>query len=337
MKVKRSNIRDVARHAGVSIATVSRVLNGTGSFSPETIKTIESSVKELQYHHTVGSIVRSRSGLPTIALVVSDLDLIDPYAWEIIRGLYVETESHPCNINLQVFRGVSDDCMGLGHELRKTGVDGVIFIPGLMTAASALDELGPGFPLVFLDRNLPGRSEAAIMADNHDGAMQAARYLAKLGHTRMLYIGNPASLSTEREKREGFLAGLAAENLSLASGNLVEGGFERQNTKDALRERLAVDKDFSAIFVSSDLLAFGAKEALDQAGLLVPQDISLVGYGNIPFSAALGLTTVSVNAYDMGKDALRLLMDLLQGRSQQRRSISQAGLVIRSSCGRFSC
>lgn len=331
---KRSNIRDVARHAGVSIATVSRVLNGAGSFSSQTVKTVEAAARELQYQRPVGSIARRNSALSSVALVVSDLDLIDPYAWEIIRGLYVETESRPCNIILHVFRAISDDCSGLGRDLRKAGADGVIFIPGLATAACALDDLAPGIPLVLLDRTLPDREEVAVVADNHDGSLQVARYLAKLGHTRVAYLGSPESLSTEREKRQGFRAGIDAEGLTLAERNVIEGGFERQTAKDALQKRLTRDRDFSALFVSSDLLAFGAKEALDQAGLDVPRDVSLVGYGNIPFSAALGLTTVSVNAYDMGGEALRLLTDLIDGKSQTRPPASQAGLVVRTSCGR---
>ena len=336
MKPKRSNIRDVARHAGVSIATVSRVLNGTGSFSPQTVRTVGASVRELGYQ-VVGSVARRGADLQSVAVVISDLDLIDPYAWEMLRGLYVETESRPCNINLHVFRSVSDDCTGLGRELRKVRTDGVIFIPGLATAASALDDLGPGTPLVFLDRSLPDRQQAAVVADSYDGALQVARYLAKLGHSRVAYLGAPATLSTERGKRAGFRTGLEAEGLTLAAEDVIEAGFERESARDALRERLSAGRDFSALFVSSDLLAFAAKEALDQAGLAVPRDISLVGYGNIPFSAALGLTTVNVNAYDMGGDALRLLMDLLDGRTQTRPAMGQAGLVVRTSCGRFGC
>ena len=338
MRSKQTNIRDVAKQAGVSIATVSRILNGEGSFSKATIKNVEKTVKELGYHRSGGSVVRTQVAAPTIALVVSDIDLLDPYYWEIVRGLYDTTEIHACGVNLRVFRDLTDRGEGLLEELRKGGADGAILVPGLATDAASLGTPRRAFPVVLLDRVLPGWEQGTVTADNAEGAGQAARYLAKLGHREIAYLGAPPALQNEAEKREGFRRALAEEGLALAAENLIEGGVERLSAREALRARLASPSAFSALFASTDLLAFGAKEALDMGGLRVPEDLSLIGYGNIPFSAALGLTTVGVPAYDMGRNALLQLLDQIQGRVEEpRRSILPAGLCIRGSCGRYSC
>ena len=337
MRSKQTNIRDVAKHAGISIATVSRILNGEGSFSPETVKTVERSVKELGYRRSGGSVVRGRVDSPTIALVVSDVDLLDPYYWEIVRGLYDTTEIHACGVNLRVFRDIADTGAGLWEELRKGGADGAIFVPGLATDPASLGPARRAFPVVLLDRVLPGWEQGVVTTDNAEGAGQAARYLAKLGHREIAYLGAPPSLPNEAEKREGFRRALGEEGLALAPENLLEGGFERESARAALRARLAGPRGFTALFASTDLIAFGAKEALDQAGLAVPRDLSLVGFGNIPFAAGLGLTTVGVPTYDMGRTALLQLLDLIQGRVEEpRRSRLPSGLVIRASCERIS-
>jgi DNA-binding LacI/PurR family transcriptional regulator len=116
---------------------------------------------------------------------------------------------------------------------------------------------------------------------------------------------------------------------------LIEGGVERRSAFTAMTKRLQSSYDFTAVFASNDMMAFEVKEAFDQVGLRVPEDLSLMGYDNIPFSAALGLTTVDQRAYEIGRNALLLLLDYIQKRRSDPKSIVLSpGLIIRKSCGR---
>jgi LacI family transcriptional regulator len=335
MKIKKSNIRDVASRAGVSIATVSRILNGEGSFNRDTILGVEKAVAELDYRRSTGSLQKGRADTLTIALSISDFDLLDPLYWDLVKGIYDTVALHSCAISLHVFKGRSDTGAGLAEDFRRAGAAGVIFVPYAHTAPDALSDAGPGIPVVFLDRTLPGRMESSVVAENELGGYQAARYLIQLGHRSLLYMGGLSALSTERDRRRGFMKALAESGLSCEPGNLLEGGFELHLARQAMRERLGKERNFSAIFASNDVMAFGVKEALDEAGLRVPEDLSLVGYDNIPYAAALGLTTISQPSYDMGMSALLLLLDHIQGRQEgpRQRRLSPS-LLIRRTCGR---
>jgi len=337
MAKRRANIRDVARKAGVSIATVSRILNGSGSFSPRTVASVRKAVNQLGYRRSTGSIVRPRAGSPSVALVIPDVDLVDPHTWDVIRGLYDTASLQTVGVSLRVFRGQVDDGAGLDADVSRSGAAGVLFVPGVATASTALAASTTHLPLVFLERTLPNRTESASVADTAQGAYQAARYLLELGHRDVLYLAGPQELSTERDKSAGLHRALAEAGLRPAADGQLDAGFERVTAREVLGARLKRGRDFSAVFAASDLLAFGAKEALDQAGLVVGRDVSLMGFGNIPFAAALGLTTVEVLAYEMGRNALLELLELLSGRREEpRRQVVTTGLVIRSSCRRNS-
>jgi LacI family transcriptional regulator len=335
MKTKKSNIRDVASRAGVSIATVSRILNGEGTFHPETIRGVEKAVAELGYVRSTVSVQKGKQGAVTIALAISDIDLLNPFYWELMKGIYDTVDLHSCSITLRVYQGLTDTGAGLAEELRRSGAKGVIFVPYVATSPLALADAGPELPVVFLDRSLAGRPESSVVCDNEVGGYQAAKYLLQLGHRDILYMGGLEALSTERGRRAGFMRALAEAGLACAPGNILEGGFELHLAREAMKARLKRSRDFSAIFASNDVMAFGVKEALDEAGLRVPEDLSLAGYDNIPFSTALGLTTVGQPAYDMGMNALLLLLDHIQGRQEGPRQRRLApSLLIRRSCDR---
>ena len=335
MKIKKSNIRDVANKAGVSIATVSRILNGSPGFTETTKQSVEQAVSELNYRQSIGTLRKAKDSPFSVTLVVSDIDLMNPFYWELIRGFYDTLDVHSCSVDLRIYQGFKDTGMELADELRKSGTNGVVFIPGMNSDSRVFEDAGRDFPVLFVDRLPREGNLCSVVSDNHLGSYQAAKYLVQLGHRRIAYMGSPDCLNTERERRAGFLNGLQESGLTLAAENLIEGGFERRSAFEAMTKRLRNPYDFSAIFSSNDMMAFEVKEALDQAGLRVPEDLSLMGYDNIPFSAALGLTTVDQRAYEIGRNALLLLLDYIQKRRNDPKSIVLSpGLIIRKSCGR---
>jgi LacI family transcriptional regulator len=336
MKTRKSSMRDVAARAGVSIATVSRVIAGTGTFSPDTVTRVREAVAALGYRRVAGTLARGRADRLTVAFSVSDIDLLNPFFWELAKGIYDTSAVHACGIALRVFQARVDSGEGIEDELRRSGTAGVIYVPHEASTREAVIDAAAGFPLVLLDRTIAGAEADCVVAENGPGARQAAQYLLQLGHRRILYVGGPAALSTERERRAGFLQGLAEAGPGLAPVDVLEAGFELHLARAAVRDRLEGARDFTAVFASNDLMAFGAKEALDAAGLRVPEDVSLVGFDNIPFSGTLGLTTMSQNSYDMGRSALQLLLDRIHGRAgTPRRMTYEPSLMIRRSCRRI--
>jgi DNA-binding LacI/PurR family transcriptional regulator len=334
MPPKGSTIRDVARRAGVSIATVSRVINEGGGISGETTARVQKAIRELKYRRSQAYVSRG----PTrtlVSLFVPDVEIMNPHFLGIMKGIYDAAAAFSCGIFLQAYGGYDETGAGFREEARGVDAQGVLFIPSAVVTAEAL---GPGDgwpPLVFVDRTLPGVDACSVTVDTREGAGNAARYLASLGHRDIAYVGGPAALSTEKARREGLLRGLADAGLRLDPANDIAGGGELQQARAAVEERLRSPRTFTALLTASDVMAFGAREALDRAGLRVPGDVSLVGFDDIPFSAALGLTTVAQPAYLMGKNAMALLMDLVAGRvPRSRHDVLQPGLSIRSTCRR---
>lgn len=336
VKTKQSNIRDVAREAGVSIATVSRILNGNSGFNDATKQNVENAISDLNYRRAKGTLSLSKAAAVSITLVISDIDLMNPFFWELIKGFYDTLDIHSCSVNLRIFQGMNDTGDGLADELKKSGADGVVFISSMKTDINVLKDAGDELPVLFVDR-LPREGDLySVVSDNHLGSYQAAKYLVQLGHQRIAYVGGPENFSTERERRAGFLQGLKESALTVEAENLLEGGFERLPAHLAIEKRLKSPFDFTAVFAANDLMAFGVKEALDQAGLKVPEDISLMGYDNIMFSTALGLTTVDQRAYEIGRNALLLLLDYIhKRRTVPKHILVSPGLIIRKSCRRL--
>jgi DNA-binding LacI/PurR family transcriptional regulator len=235
---------------------------------------------------------------------------------------------------MKIYAGYRDTGEGFRDELRAAGATGVILVPSPSTRAEALGSPADWPPLVVVERTVDGFDASSVTVDNREGACQATRYLLKLGHTGFAWLGGQEELSTERERFAGFRQALAEAGLACLPGNVLRGGFELAAARAAVEDRLKRPRDFTAILAASDVMAFGAKEALDRAGLAVPRNVSLVGFDDIAFSSALGLTTVAQPSYLIGRNALVMLMALVAGRvTAPRHDLLLPGLNIRTTCG----
>lgn len=333
MARKASTVRDVAKKAGVSITTVSRVINKGGGISDATVARVERAMRDLDYRRTRAVAARANARA-VVGLVIPDVALTDPHFIEILRGLYDTCDTYDAGIYMKIYAGYQDTGEGFRDELSAAGVTGVILVPSPSTRAEALGSPAAWPPIVLVERTLEGFDASSVLVDNREGAYQATRYLQKLGHTGFAWLGGQENLSTERERHAGFLQALAEAGFVCPPGNVLRGGFELAAARTAVEERLRRPRDFTALIAASDVMAFGAKEALDRAGLAVPRDVSLVGFDDIAFSSALGLTTVAQPSYLIGRNALVMLMALAQGRiAAPRRDLLLPGLCIRTTCG----
>jgi LacI family transcriptional regulator len=206
--------------------------------------------------------------------------------------------------------------------------------------SSLVDELADSnIPLVLIGRLVEGQAIPSVAGDDAAGVADAVAHLVALGHTRIAHIGGPQDMSTGRDRYQGYLAGLDANGLeSDPSLTAVALGFDEASGAQACRELLGWTRDFTAIIAASDAIAFGCSDALSDAGLMIPRDVSLVGFGGWPSSLRTSppLTTVVVPYDEIGRIGGRLLLAQLLGEEIDRDVTRVKGqLVVRSTTRRL--
>ncbi|MBO2448837.1 LacI family DNA-binding transcriptional regulator [Actinomadura barringtoniae] len=310
----RPTLAVIAEEAGVSPATVSKVLNGRTDVAPSTRERVEGLLHEHNYPRPGHGRRARRSGL--VDLVLAGLD--SPWAMEILRGVEAECTLH--GIGAVVSQVREDDARppswqnlpALHHS------DGVILVTSRMTERQREQLERAGVALVLIDPvNLPDSGIASVGATNWAGGMAATEHLLSLGHRRIAMIGGPADILCTQARVDGYRtaldrAGVEADRELIRYGDFHhEGGFARA------RELLALPagRRPTAIFAGSDQQAMGAYEAARQAGLRVPEDLSVVGFDDLPLCEWLSppLTTVRQPLEEMGRIAARTLLQLLDG------------------------
>lgn len=336
-KSRGPGIYDIAIDSGVSIATVSRVLNASAFVRPEVVARVKASMERLGY-------VRLRSGRPEAAgagrlvgLIVPDIE--NPFFASLIKGVQATAGLRDFDIVLADPRDEPALAREQLDRLVARGVRAVLVVApqGYPVPDSGLAAEGPRglyIPVVYLDRRPKAEGVHYVGAENYNGAYNAAVYLGSLGHRDVLYLGGPRALSTEAERYSGFQDGMAGAAGSRRPDSLSDFcDFSLEKAYDAVKKRLLAGLDFSAIFAADDYMAFGALSALRDCGLRVPEDVSLVGFDDLPISAMIGLTTVRQQPYEIGSSAMALAFDLMDGhRKGPQTVILSTSLIIRGSC-----
>src|ERR1051326_4022591 len=276
----RVNLTVIAREAGVSVPTVSRVLNGRSDVSPQTRERVETILRQHGYRRRT---VRNRVAAGLIDLVFNDLD--SPWAVEIIRG--VEEVAHSTGIGT-VVSAIHDRSVSAQQwlrNLRARATDGVIFVTSDVTPPVHAELRRLNIPLAVVDpAGLPVVGVPTIGATNWAGGLSATEHLLSLGHRRIGFIAGPTRLLCSRARLDGYGAGLAAAGLEIDPELIVQGDFYHESGWSGADALLRLDAPPTAIFASSDQMAFGAYEAVRRRGLRVPDDISIVGFDDLPES-----------------------------------------------------
>ncbi len=308
-------LTDIAEHAGVSVASVSRVLNG-GSASASMRHRVESAMAELGYVHNGGAPLPKKSTPGSIAVLISDI--LNPYFAEMLRGVEDETETDGWSMMLIT---MGEDQQREERALRRVAalpVDGVI-LSGSRLDERRLIELQErcGLPFVLLNRHIKHPEIVCILVDLERSTYRAAQHLINMGHTRVGYLAGPGSSQSSQLRRTGLKRALAAAALSLPAELSpsgfpnTEGGFQSMSALLALR---AAERP-TAVFAYNDMMALGALSAIRAAGLRVPEDISVIGFDDVAIAAHANppLTTIAQPKYQMGKLAVRLLRQIQRG------------------------
>lgn len=326
---KNVTIKDLARRANVSIASVSRVINNDTSVRADIRNAVEKAIGELHYEPKT----RNKNGNTNrIGLLVPDIT--NPYFSLLIKGItniarVQDISVVLCNADLD------NDCeTDHVHKMLQAGIDGLIYIPFCETLEPTLLELIESrFPLVFLDREVNLENICAVTSNNNEGAYQATTYLLNLGHRDIAFISGLSYLSTSVTRFEGFKRGLAEFGMEPNPELILQGDTSLASGYHQTQRLLATKMPFSAIFASNDMMAFGAWRALDEAGCSIPDDISIIGYDDVPFASFISLTTIAQPGYEIGRNAMQLMIDLTTGRREPpQRIVLRDSLIIRKSC-----
>jgi LacI family transcriptional regulator len=332
-KPRVPTIFDVAREAGVSYSTVSRTMNGYEFVKPSTREKVMQAAKRLGYvpNQQARSLAGGRSNL--IGVLVPTLS--NGYVTEVIRG--IDEELAKSNYNLILYtthRHHGKESIYVA-TIRNGGVDGLLLVAPLITIPY-LDALRQqDFPYVLVDQLDSAQKSFSVSATNRQGACQATRYLIELGHRRIGFIAGLSGLYSAVERQEGYAAALADHGIPLCNDLIVQGEFSFEEGYSAVEKLLALEERPTAIFASNDLSAFGALEAIREHGLRIPDDISLLGFDDIPQASVTypKLTTVRQPLEQMGRAAVAMLLDCIANPDQRSRQITlTTQLVIRDSC-----
>jgi DNA-binding LacI/PurR family transcriptional regulator len=335
---RRPTSADVAARAGVSRTTVSLVLNNRGASIPEaTRQRVLEAARELDYHpdHAARGLARGRSH--TLALVVlrsADQVATDAFLPEVLRGL--TAASRPAGYRVLV-EPIDPGTAPYGELVRSGRAEGLI-ISGPMLHDGELARLVRDRYPVVIQGELRDLRIPSVDVDNRAGASEAVRHLIDLGHRRIACITNaPLEYAAAATRLGGYWDALADAGLPRDEALTAEGAFDAASGRRAMAEVLGRQRP-DAVFAASDVVAVGALGALREAGLRVPDDISLVGFDDIPLAGHIDppLTTVRVPALEIGRAAGAVMLDRLAGRTVPERTVLPTELVVRTSTARRS-
>jgi len=331
----RATITDVASEAGVHPSTVSRVLNGhAGStIRPATRERVLAAADVLGYRPS--ALARSLRLQRTLTLGMLVPDITNPFFSSIIKGAEDAARERGYNLILCNSEDQPEREAAYLRLLRERQVDGVLIASSQMADETIEGLRADSFPFVLVNRAAQDGEDLAVVVDNHAAAVEVVAHLAALGHRRVGHIAGPQNTTTGRDRREGYEAGVRAHGLAHEQALVVEADAFSEDAGDrALGIMLAGPARPTAVFAANDLIAVGMLQRLRRIGVRVPDDLSIVGFNDIPLAGLLepALTTVRVPQLAMGVAGAHLLIDRLEGRPiGEIRLTLPTELVIRAS------
>ncbi|CUH95942.1 hypothetical protein P22_2030 [Propionispora sp. 2/2-37] len=332
MKNTKTTIKDVARAAGVSIATVSRILNGSGIVSPQLMKKVQTAVETTGYYPNAVARALKIKESKSIGLIIPDIE--NPFFPALVRGIEDAARKHDYAVILCNSDGYAAEENRYIHFLYSKQVDGVIFTGGIHgdENLALLSELA--LPVVTLDRQSNVANVNSVGVDNYYGAMLAVRHLIEQGAEKIAFLGGAARLSVAAERFQGYQDALAEEGILFSSNLILHGEFTFDSGYQNAARLLKNEESFDAIFAANDLIAFGAMECLAERGIKVPQEVMVAGYDDIWMARWYkpSLTTVRQPVYQMGQKAVDILLTLLSDKDRAVQAEKfRPELVIRNS------
>ncbi|HEY5277648.1 MAG TPA: LacI family DNA-binding transcriptional regulator [Coriobacteriia bacterium] len=335
-----STINDVAKLAGVSGMTVSRVINNSGYIGRETRSRVEAAIAELAYvPNAVGRQLRSKR-TKMLALVLSDI--MNPFFTTIARG--VEDVARAQGFSVMFCNTDESEAEEARYLLMlvQRQVDGVLLVPASTSGKSLRLLSSHHMPVVVIDRRIQSRQIDSVRSDSEAGAYTLTQHLIGLGHRRIAVLTGRRSVSTSIDRVAGYCramldAGLELDDDLVRYGEYNYGEYNQVDGNRMAQEVLAADPRPTAIFAANNFIAFGAMRSLRDAGFRVPEDVSIVAFDDLPVAWLSDpfMTVVDQPAYEIGRRAAELLLSRLDGTisGPGREVVLPSELIVRRSSG----
>ncbi len=330
---KRSiTIHDVAHAAGVSVSTVSRVLNDKDDIAQETYERVKSVIAEMGYASSLAARSMRSHRTHVIGLIMPDAG--EPFPIEVMKG--VNSAIGELEYDLLIYtcgdmrKHFAADREKKFVSLLNNGItDGVIVITPETTYFNTRG------PVVAVDPHYEINEYPSVISTNREGSMAAMKYLLGLGHRRIGFISGRFDLQSAFQRLKGYKDSLAQAGIPVDPNLIVQGDFTAELGRECARQLLSLPDPPTAIFAANDQSALGVYQAASEAGLRIPDDLSIVGFDDIPDAAQAspGLTTVHQPIQEMGRIAIQMLLKLIDGQPLENKVVkTSTHLVIRDSC-----
>lgn len=329
-----TNIKDVAEAAGVSTATVSRVLSDKPHVRPELRQRVLAAMDDLDYrpNRVARSLRAKRSSI--IGLIVSDIQ--NPFFTAVSRAVEDMASAKGMSIFLCNSDENQDKEMMYLEHMRAENVAGVIFSPTRQTADAFAERVDVDLPMVVIDRRVQGFDVDSVLIENVESAYQLTEHLLADGYRRIGAMFGVAS-TTGRERRKGFVQALRDHELELEPGMVNYVDAREEVGYEATRQLLNLPERPEAILTSNGLLATGAFRALRESQLAIPDEIAFATFDDTPWAGLVEppVTVIRQPTYEIGKTACEILLERIDEPSRPTRQvILKSALVVRQSCGR---
>lgn len=325
-------MKDVARRAGVSSATVSHVINETRFVSDELKARVYQAMRELNYHPDAIARSLRRRRTQNIGMIVPDISY--PFLAEVARGVEEAGFELGYNVILCDSDGDLEREANYIELLQEKKVDGIVFVAAGESSSHVQALIEQGIPVVVCDRELAGVEVDTVIADNVESGYQATKYLISLRHRRIGCIAGPWELEISNKRLEGYRQALEEHGLPFREELIVHSDFQCRGGYQAMRELLALDEPPTAVFACNDLMAIGAICAASQKKLRIPRDVAIIGCDDIAPASFTNpsLTTIAQPKREMGAAAVEMLVERIRDKSKPPTTrLLPIALVIRDS------
>lgn len=330
----RITLEDVAKAAGVSVVTVSRVLNGKylEKVGPKTRKRVLETAKRLNYKPNIMARGLQKGRTHLVGVVLDRI--VDSFFGDILQG--IQDAAMEADLAVIVYTRpthLADDKFAL-DDLCSRRVDGILYFPN-RSPANIREVVERGIPVVQLCNSHNQVRAPYVKVDHRRGAYMATEHLIRLGHRRIAHLGAHGNGDVQGlDRLIGYRMALSDHELPYDESIVIESDYTRTDGYRSVKELLERTRDVTAIFACSDFTAVGAMRALEEEGLRVPDDIAVVGFDDLHFSAWLSvpLTTVAQPKEEIGQTAIKTLLALIEGESVPNTTFDPE-LIVRKSCG----
>jgi len=329
-KKRAVTIQDVAKTAGVSVSTVSRVLNGKVDVASDTKGHILNVIDNLGYTTNLAARSMRSQKKNLVGLIMPDI--AHPFAVEVMKGVNRAIAESDSDLLVYTTGDVRKSNRA-SHEQKYVSLLNNSITDGVIIVTPVASEFSTDAPIVSIDPLMSNPNYPSVHATNYQGAMDAMEYLLGLGHKRIGFISGRVELESSNRRLMGYRDALEKAGLPIDEKLIVSGDYSTETGAKGTQELLSLDTPPTVIFASNDQTAMGVFQVAQEREMRIPDDLSVVGFDNISESQYIGLTTVDQHISEMGFVATKMLIKYINGESVEEQTYRiQTRLIVRTSC-----